>query len=83
MASNCSNNLLIAPAVVSFYRNSQIVRASGTRSSNPSPRNRIKLIAQIAQPLQPIIDIEKPWLPPHAFAPNPSNPMESEMLPID
>jgi hypothetical protein len=39
------------------------------------------LIAQIAQPLQPIIDIEKPWLPPHAFAPNPSNPMESEMLP--
>ena len=34
-------------------------------------------------PLQPIIDIEKPWLPPHAFAPNPSNPMESEMLPID
>ena len=37
----------------------------------------------LAQPLQPIIDIEKPWLPPHAFAPNPSNPMESEMLPID
>jgi hypothetical protein len=28
-------------------------------------------------------DIEKPWLPPHVFAPNPSNPMESEMLPID
>jgi hypothetical protein len=41
------------------------------------------LIAQIAQPLQPIIDIEKPWLSPHAFAPNPSNPMESEKLPID
>jgi hypothetical protein len=36
------------------------------------------LIAQIAQPLQPIIDTEKPWLPPHAFAPNPSNPMELE-----
>ena len=34
-------------------------------------------------PLQPIIEIEKAWLPPHAFAPNPSNPMESEMLPID
>src|SRR5262249_19171618 len=33
--------------------------------------------------LQPIIDIEKSWLPPHAFAPNPSNPTESEMLPID
>src|SRR3974390_3249073 len=42
-----------------------------------------KLIAQIAQQLQPIIEIEKAWLPPHAFAPNPSNPMESEMLPID
>jgi hypothetical protein len=41
------------------------------------------LIAQIAQPLQPIIDVEKPWLSPHAFAPNPSIPMESEMLPID
>jgi hypothetical protein len=41
------------------------------------------LIAQIAQQLQPIIEIEKAWLPPHAFAPNPSNPMESEMLPID
>jgi hypothetical protein len=41
------------------------------------------LIAQIAQSLQPIIDIEKPWLSPHAFAPNPSNLMESEMLPID
>src|SRR5580692_11196872 len=41
MASNCSNNLLIAPAVVSFSRNIQIVRASGTQSSNPSPRNRI------------------------------------------
>jgi hypothetical protein len=40
------------------------------------------LIAQIAQPLQPIIDIEKPGLPPHAFAPNPSNPMESEMQAI-
>jgi hypothetical protein len=25
--------------------------------------------------------IEKPWLPPHAFAPNPFNLMESEMLP--
>jgi hypothetical protein len=35
------------------------------------------------QPLQPIIDIEKPWLPPHAFPPNPSNPMESEKQPID
>jgi hypothetical protein len=23
---------------------------------------------------------QKPWLPPHAFAPNPSNPMESEMV---
>ena len=34
-------------------------------------------------PLQPIIDIEKLWLPPHAFAPNPSNLMESEMLAID
>ena len=44
---------------------------------------RVKLIAQIAQSLQPIIDIEKPWLSPHAFAPNPSNLMESEMLPID
>jgi hypothetical protein len=31
---------------------------------------------------QPIIDVEKPWLPPHAFALNTSNPMESEMLPI-
>jgi hypothetical protein len=41
------------------------------------------LIAQIAQSLQPIIDIEKPRLSPHAFAPNPSNLMESEMLPID
>jgi hypothetical protein len=41
------------------------------------------LIAQIAQSLQPIIDIEKPWLSPHAFAPNPSNLMESEMLAID
>ena len=30
-----------------------------------------------------LIDVEKPWLPPHAFAPNPCNPMESEMLPID
>ena len=29
---------------------------------------QIKLIAQIAQSLQPIIDIEKPWLSPHAFA---------------
>jgi hypothetical protein len=38
------------------------------------------LIVQIAQPLQRIIEIEKAWLPPHAFAPNPSNPMESEML---
>jgi hypothetical protein len=27
MASNCSNNLLIAPAVVSFSRNSQIGHA--------------------------------------------------------
>jgi hypothetical protein len=41
------------------------------------------LIAQIVQQLQPIIEIEKAWLPPHAFAPNPSNPMESEMPPID
>jgi hypothetical protein len=41
------------------------------------------LIAKIAQSLQPIIDIEKPWLSPHAFAPNPSNLMESEMLAID
>jgi len=30
-----------------------------------------------------MIHIEIPWLSPHAFAPNPSNPMESEMLPID
>jgi hypothetical protein len=37
----------------------------------------------MAQSLQPIIDIEKPWLPPHAFPPNPSNLMESEMLAID
>jgi len=29
------------PSRVSFSRNSQIVPASGTRSSNPSPRNRI------------------------------------------
>jgi hypothetical protein len=42
-----------------------------------------KLIAQIAWPLQPIINIEKPWLPSHAFPPNPFNPMESEKLPID
>jgi hypothetical protein len=41
------------------------------------------LIALIAQQLQPINEIEKAWLPPHAFAPNPSNPMESEMPPID
>ena len=42
MASNCSNNVLIAPALVSFLpEQPQIVRASGTRSSNPSPRNRI------------------------------------------
>jgi hypothetical protein len=27
------------------------------------------LIAQIAQQLQPIIEIEKAWLPPHPFAP--------------
>jgi hypothetical protein len=40
------------------------------------------LIARNAQSLQPIIDIEKPWLRQHAFAPIPSNPMESEMLPI-
>jgi hypothetical protein len=37
---------------------------------------RFKLIAQIARPLQPIIDIEKPLLSAQAFAPNPSNPME-------
>jgi hypothetical protein len=26
---------------------------------------------------------QKTWMSPHAFAPNPSKPMESEMLPID
>src|ERR1700730_13245746 len=30
----------MAPAFVSFSRNSQIIRASGTRSDNPNPRKR-------------------------------------------
>ena len=40
-ASNRSNSGLIASARVSFSRNSQIVRASGTRSDRPNPRNRM------------------------------------------
>jgi hypothetical protein len=42
--------------VVSFSRNSQIVRASGTRSSNPSPRNRIQFGASIGKFVNRLVD---------------------------
>lgn len=36
-----TNSVLIAPAFVNRSRNSQIVRASGTRSESPRPRKRM------------------------------------------
>ena len=41
VASKRANNGPMAPGLVSFSRNSQIVRASGTRSDNPNPRKRM------------------------------------------
>jgi hypothetical protein len=42
----------------------------------------LELVAEIAQPLQLIIDIEKSGLPSHRIASNPSVTIESERLPI-
>ena len=46
------------------------VQIPAETSRNPLPTwNAFELITEIAQPLQPIIDIEKSWLPSHAFSP--------------
>jgi len=42
----------------------------------------LELVAEIAQPLQSIIDIEKSWLPSHRIASDPSVTMESERVRI-
>jgi hypothetical protein len=50
-----SNNGPMAPAFVRFSRNSQIVRASATRSDIPSPRKRRNGNAIIDQELGALI----------------------------